>query len=855
MEENFSHMDGKFAVTLTDSTMMWIVHCAMNRAQEKMKTKKGVIERLNEISKFYELAVLQLEGCLSFVQAVTERNIFLDTNQQQVLSDLREIKDRLQRRLEESEMAISQKDRELAERIENEFKQQQPPLMELQEGEIASLGQIENTNSKNDDSDGHGGASFEKMKLSADQQMLHINETMEPNGTMLGEVPHSGIDNKKVEELGCDIDILKQTLDVAFEKIQTAIIFVGEMGPKEQQWKLTTEKEIQSILVKSYMREFQENVQSEVRMQGMQVMRNWWDHWSQLMNEVTSLRHELGVFISQNEFLSEDYNNSSQENVSQEMVGKLASEQSGDVVLPEDEDTEDGRNFVAKMVKKHQSIICQKREELNTSKNGLLPQEKKISPTKKEKNMKETMQNIAARLDNLITWNSTLNESLFGRGVSDDHEETNDCSMEIAWENMKRMSSSRNEEQENKSLLNKDEEDKLTESKLLEEGVAEEFHSKSFNSDIENQIEKDLYKFYLEETIKECNECIERNCIESQIIEEVYFTVLSESAKEVICSAQETSNADETDKTIREDIGKIVYKEMIGEYNMALEDYGALMEYRIGDIRDNFIDHLQLVSIESLIKEDICMVVLRCMLMEWKIELEDYYLENLIKEQLHQFTMIEIMKDKTMEQGALSTMMLDQVHDVQGEEKSIKILLESLLNCFEVEENLMLSASSEIKEHSRQLDLGSERGELHEHEIFEDLIIGEEQTFYSLTNKVEKALQQLGISKALLKFEGMVNQKLEIETERLASMNYSLDLVAESINCLRSKASTFQKAFKTRCQNLQKAELEVDLLGDQVDVLLALLEKIYFTLYQHAPVLQQHFEVYNMLELIKQTTG
>ena len=276
----------------------------------------------------------------------------------------------------------------------------------------------------------------------------------------LGEVPHSGIDNKKVEELGCDIDILKQTLDVAFEKIQTAIIFLGQMGPKEQQWKLTTEKEIQSILVKSYMREFQENVQSEVRTQGMQVMRNWWDHWSQLMNEVTSLRHELGVFISQNEFHSEDYSNSSHENVSQEMVGKLASEQSGDVALPEDEGTEDGRNFVAKMVKKHQSIICRKSEELNISKNGLLLQEKKFSPTKKEKNMKDTMQNIAARLDNLITWNSTLSESLFGRGVSDDHEETNDCSMEIAWENMKRISSSRNEEQENKSLLNKNKEDK-----------------------------------------------------------------------------------------------------------------------------------------------------------------------------------------------------------------------------------------------------------------------------------------------------------------------------------------------------------------------------------------------------------
>ncbi|XP_054817808.1 WPP domain-associated protein [Prosopis cineraria] len=901
MEEIFSHMDGKFEVTLTDSTMMWIVHCAMNKAQEKMKTKKGVIERLNEISKFYELAVLQLEGCLSFVKAETERNSILDSNHQQVLSDLREIKDRLQRRLEESEMAISQKDRELTERLENEFKLrqqlQQQPLMELQEEEMASLGlniDIENTKSKIHDSDSHGGASFEKMKTCADQQMLNINETIEPNVNMLGEVPHSGIDSKKVEEMGCDIDILKQTLDVAFEKIQN-VIFVGEMGPKEHQWKLTTEEEVQSILVKSYMREFQENIESEVKMQGMQILRNWWDHWSQLMNEVTNLRHELGLFLSQNEFHAEDYSNTSflfsQENFSEEMMGKPASEQSG-----HDKLLEDGRNFVAKMAKKHQSVIRRKSEELNISKYGL--QEKRGSPTKKEEkelsSIKDRMQNIAARLDVLVTWNSSVSESLFNRRDASDHEEMNERTLESAWENMKRISNARNEEQENNgAVLNRDNrEDKISETKFFDQGVVEEYHNKSFNSDIEKQIEEGLFKFYLEETIKGWNECIERNKIESQIREEVYFNVLSDSAKDIISSAQETTKVDEIDKTISENIGKLVYKEMISEYNIALEDYSALMEYRV----DNFLNHFQLASIENLLKEDICMVVLRCMLIEWNTELENYYLENLIKEQLHQFIVVEIMKEAIILPLEVKSQHVQDKTEVQGEEKLIKILLESLLNCFEAEEILMLSAKSEIKEHSRQLDLGSERGELHEHEIFEDLIIGEEQTFYSLTNKVENALQQLGISKALLselgttlglrlcnseknidqttatqeaeklmsdllplfnfshtftEFEGMVSHKLEIETVRLENMNYCLELVAESINCLRSKASIFQKAFTSRCQNLQKAELEVDLLGDQVDVLLTLLEKIYVTLYRHAPVLQQHFEVYNMLELIK----
>lgn len=84
MDEIFGYMDGRIEMSLADSTMMRIVHCAMNRAQEKMKAKTGVIERLNEISKFYELAVMQLEGCLSIVHVETESS-FLERNHEEIL--------------------------------------------------------------------------------------------------------------------------------------------------------------------------------------------------------------------------------------------------------------------------------------------------------------------------------------------------------------------------------------------------------------------------------------------------------------------------------------------------------------------------------------------------------------------------------------------------------------------------------------------------------------------------------------------------------------------------------------------------------------------------------------------------
>lgn len=164
-------------------------------------------------------------------------------------------------------------------------------------------------------------------------------------------------------------------------------------------------------------------------------------------------------------------------------------------------------------------------------------------------------------------------------------------------------------------------------------------------------------------------------------------------------------------------------------------------------------------------KEDVTMVVFRAVLKEWKLDLENYQMENLIREKIHQVLFVETLNDASVLSMEFkqpvkdnitiddddSIMMRNQIQKFQGERNLTIVLLESLLSCFEAEENLMLSARSEIKEHSKQLDLGSERGDLYEHEIFEDLLTGEEQTFSSLTSKVEHLLQQLGISKALLR--------------------------------------------------------------------------------------------------------
>ncbi|KAJ7975073.1 WPP domain-associated protein [Quillaja saponaria] len=1010
MDEIFGYMDGRVRLSITDSIMMWIVHYAMNKAQEKMKSKEGVIERLHEISKFYELAVMQIEGCLKFVQAETETdNYILESSHEEVLVDLTEIRDRLQGRLKESELAISEKDSELEIRFQNELKLRQ--VLELKDREILSLRSnhenveefiLNNHEGGEDDKDGE----FSELKNSVDQQMLNIKQKLGPDHNVVDEERYRGID--KVEQMGSDIDILKETMDLAFGKMQSAISLF-EMGPVEQQWRSAIEKDTISILIKGLMRDYQEDFQAESMKQEKQVFCGWREEpWSDLMNEVTSLRHKLepltfqddlqgrspeasntSALQSQASFGDNKISKITEKNTLPEDFGHDKSGKSSQEVeemdfmieVPEDKLEEDGSHYVAKMIKNHETIIRKKSEDLNWLKGGML-QEKRYYPSKKEKDtvsLKGRIQDVIGRLDSLTSWYAKLTETLSEQGVVHRvetlpekrsmevdvtcEEIMENDTLENIWENMHKVSYLENEGvQDQIKMLQQEIEDKSLLSIQLEEtyltlfkGLIEELHTRSYNFDVERLIREGICEAYLKELVDQLNENIESNKIETQIRNEIYYFVFSETMKDKGCtkfialaecrdaraetcleySASTNELLGDLDSKIREDICGIVFKEMIKECNKIMEDYyteslirdeiyGIVFEEIVENIIKNssctlreYQDAKSLT--EALVKEDILMVIFKSMMKEWEMEIDSCYMESKSKEELHLFIMAEAVKDAFLLTGEvksrvqdndmedlLSSYLLYENQKVKREGKLIQIL-DSLFKCFEAGETLMLSAKSEIREHSIQLDLDSERDELHEHEIFEDLLTDEEQTFSSVNSKLEKALQQLVISKVIFQelrscigsrigdsenvhdhitpmvgipscgqptyheeqqldqsgsaflalnefpqvfvdFERIINEKLGVKTQRLEKMKYSLDPLLELVACLRNKEMIYQNAFVRRCQNLRKAEIEVDLLGDQVDVLIALLEKIYLTLHQNAPALQEYFEFTNSLD-------
>ncbi|CAL1387085.1 unnamed protein product [Linum trigynum] len=125
------------------------------------------------------------------------------------------------------------------------------------------------------------------------------------------------------------------------------------------------------------------------------------------------------------------------------------------------------------------------------------------------------------------------------------------------------------------------------------------------------------------------------------------------------------------------------------------------------------------------------------------------------------------------------------------------------------------------------------------------------------------ALEQLvGLSEVFTTFNCTVEPRLglnissrgKIRTQHIEVARGNTTLKPTGGSCRlndEEKESRDAEAFIRHSENLKKVEIKVDLLGDQVDALLGLLEKIYHILHQYPPIMQQHFEVSDILMMIK----
>lgn len=123
-------------------------------------------------------------------------------------------------------------------------------------------------------------------------------------------------------------------------------------------------------------------------------------------------------------------------------------------------------------------------------------------------------------------------------------------------------------------------------------------------------------------------------------------------------------------------------------------------------------------------------------------------------------------------------------------------------------------------------------------------------------NELRRLMQSVighiqGLSRESSEFESRVVEDVKKKSLRLEQNSSLLQSLFKKTNVLRRTISVYKLKLERKCADLQTAETEVDLLGDQVDTLLNLLEKVYIALDHYSSILQHYPGVMETLNLIR----
>ncbi|CAI9270486.1 unnamed protein product [Lactuca saligna] len=173
----------------------------------------------------------------------------------------------------------------------------------------------------------------------------------------------------------------------------------------------------------------------------------------------------------------------------------------------------------------------------------------------------------------------------------------------------------------------------------------------------------------------------------------------------------------------------------------------------------------------------------------------------------------------------------------------------------------ILSQRMEINSLKEKVDLSmKEIKALNDYKIMVLDVSNEKQSLMSLIEMKEKEHRKQmeaivvlvdELSSKIGDFERRVTWDISDNNKRLEKSRSELSSFIKEVSVLKKTGILYKQKFETKCNDLQMAEDEVDLLGDEVETLLGLLEKIYIALDHYSPVLQHYSGVIEILELVR----
>ncbi|KAL5977378.1 hypothetical protein ACLOJK_021724 [Asimina triloba] len=337
---------------------------------------------------------------------------------------------------------------------------------------------------------------------------------------------------------------------------------------------------------------------------------------------------------------------------------------------------------------------------------------------------------------------------------------------------------------------------------------------------------------------------------------------------------------------IADDVFKCVLRECIGPIGQNTH------EMQDSDIQDSFVSEISAIIFKQAVSDAETSFNLSIAKHNEEkkriIHLEEKLLEN--ENGLH-FTMEEIGKLKEEKEMVYALMeeieksALEMGSILMEQKKHVELVcteLNSLRDQAKQQEVLLVEAKWESQLINGRLDEASEKIGFYEVEISKlkwQLEVAANQLWEAETersllfgiiqhkqNSISAAIsQEQEQRKTMQSISASVHELLtgmaDFECKAMGNMtnNFSrLEMLNQQYRMLVQLANTFKRkelAYKERLErqnsDLQMAEAEVDLLGDEVDALLSLLSKMYIALDHYSLILQHYPGVMEILKLVK----
>ncbi|XP_059666463.1 WPP domain-associated protein-like [Cornus florida] len=665
-----------------------------------------------------------------------------------------------------------------------------------------------------------------------------------------------GILQEKASEtwVGVDktLDALKSTLDGICTQVD-GMLNLATASVCEWQKEREFQGELEAMVIQSCIRSLQEEFEGKLWDQIAHFCSSQRVNWHERINEISSLRTELDVIskwlsgpetmelISHGSYDLDHFQHkalsshiSSSTSVWEEN-GKFDESKTG---MPENWDPARLKNmsrealvkYVTEMKRNHETTVQQKTEELFTLKGKYLKDRGSSLHLRKDKEfdtLRRKIPDIILKLDSILVENEKL------LPLSNKADSLNSLMVRL----------------ENLLLENQQLRDSLTDKKKEVHCLSTQVSDAAANMLQYSLTETDSLKL-----IENLKSSVEDAHIEAFVSKEVNKCILREMTAQIKCGNEETELECIEDSVMKslimQGLCEVIFKEAFKDAESQLNNWTRRY------IHENKIRVS--LEMEALERE-------KELRLELKESQEVLLLAEAIKEKEKIAEEVSAALTKEKEQFELAS---QELHSLRDRENRQQTLISESSKELKLAKGELVEALEQIDVYKAEINKLNQQLEKNLEEFREAdeqrnmllIVTQEKQNTLSLVQaKEEEQRKQMGavivlvhgLSNALADYDCKVAEGIKKNNLRLDSLNIRLNSLIQKANILGKTQLSYKQRLERRCSDLQMAEAEVDLLGDEVDVLLSLLEKIYIALDHYSPILQHYPGIIEILKLVR----